>query len=84
MRANKNYTPKKIPINKKIKIYTHSVYRDLSRPMGALGEERAEEYQMRYECWEVTQNTHPHHSTHPYLPYNTASPTYCYYRPPHH
>eukprot|EP01094_Clydonella_sp_ATCC50884_P021304 TRINITY_DN4670_c1_g1_i1.p1 TRINITY_DN4670_c1_g1~~TRINITY_DN4670_c1_g1_i1.p1 ORF type:complete len:806 (-),score=266.06 TRINITY_DN4670_c1_g1_i1:22-2325(-) len=33
-----------------------SVYRDLSKPMGALSEGRAEEFRLRYEMWEPEEN----------------------------
>ena len=42
------------------------IYRDLSKPMGAIGEQRAEQFRIRYENWDdITGNTPKfHYGTH--------------------
>ena len=35
------------------------VYRDLSKPMGAIGEERAKLFQNRYQAWDDPSGTIP-------------------------
>ena len=52
------------------------VYRDLSKPMGAIGPERAEQYQERFECWDDPTGDVPpfHYGTH----YSSAAGTLYY------
>jgi hypothetical protein len=53
-----DYTSESIDLN------DESVYRDLSKPMGALGAARAKEFQNRFEHWD-DPNTPPfHYGTH--------------------
>jgi WD40 repeat protein len=69
-RVLSDYTSKRLDLN------DPNVYRDLSKPMGALGEERSQMFQDRYRNWEDPSGVIPkfHYGTH----YSSAA-TVIYY-----